>query len=162
MAPGLLIRPFEIRDEMEVVILARELQDHEAGIFDRMTPSREIGSWYVTRILRNSRGSGGELLVAERKGRVIGYATILLGQSSESAMDEVLYTFAYVGDLVVAQAARRQGVGKALLVECERLARAAGEKWLRVTVLSRNAKAVSLYRRFGFDSQFIDMEKPLA
>lgn len=162
MVHTLLIRPYELQDEPEVVMLAQELQHHEAGIYDRMAPPREIGSWYVTRILRNSRGSGGELLVAERHGRVIGYATVLLGQSSESAMDEVLYTFAYVGDLVVAEAARGQGIGKALLAECERLARAAGEKWLRVTVLSGNARAVSLYRRFGFDSQFIDMEKPLS
>jgi ribosomal protein S18 acetylase RimI-like enzyme len=162
MAGTFLIRPYELRDELEVVVLARELQQHEARIFDRMAPPREIGSWYVTRILRNSRGSGGELLVAERSRRVIGYATVLLGQSSESAMDEVLYTFAYVGDLVVARRARSRGVGKALLAECERLARKAGEKWLRITVLSRNARAVSLYRQFGFDSQFIDMEKPLS
>jgi ribosomal protein S18 acetylase RimI-like enzyme len=162
MAQTLLIRPYEKRDETQVVMLARELQDHEAGIFDRMTPPREIGSWYVTRILRSSRRSGGELLVAERNGQVIGYATVLLGQSSESAMDEVFYTFAYIGDLIVARAARGQGIGKALLAECERLARAAGEKWLRVTVLSRNPRAVSLYRRFGFDGQFIDMEKPLS
>jgi ribosomal protein S18 acetylase RimI-like enzyme len=77
-------------------------------------------------------------------------------------MDEVLYTFAYVGDLVVAPAVRGQGIGKALLAECERLARAAGEKWLRITVLSRNLRAVSLYRQLGFDSQFTNMEKQLS
>jgi ribosomal protein S18 acetylase RimI-like enzyme len=162
MAHSLLIRPYELRDELEVVMLARELQAHEARIFDRMTPPREIGSWYVTRILHDARGSGGDLLVAEHNGRVLGYATLLVGQSSEPAMDEVLYTFAYVGDLVVAPAVRGQGIGKALLAECERLARAAGEKWLRITVVSRNLRAVSLYRQVGFDSQFTKMDKQLS
>ena len=143
-------------------MLARELQDHEAKIFDRMTPPREIGSWYVTRMLSDARGSGGELLVAECDGRLAGYASLLIGQSSENAIDEVFYTFAYVGDLVVARSERGRGIGKALLAECERLARAAGEKWLRVTVLTGNLRAVSLYKNFGFDSQFTDMEKRLS
>jgi ribosomal protein S18 acetylase RimI-like enzyme len=162
MSQPLLIRPYEVRDELAVVMLARELQGHESRIFDRMTPPREIGSWYVARILRSARDSGGELLVADRGGQAIGYATLLLGRSSESEMDEVLYTFAYVGDLIVTHPLRRQGIGKALLTECERLARAAGEKWLRVTVLSRNSNAIALYRGAGFDGQFTEMEKPLS
>ena len=162
MTQQLLIRPYDSRDEHEVVMLARELQDHESRIFDRMTPPHEIGSWYVARILRDACDSGGELLVAERDGQVAGYATLLVGQSSENAMDEVFYTFAYVGDLVVARSEHGRGIGKALLTECERLARAAGEKWLRVTVLSRNRRAVSLYSNFGFDSQFTNMEKRLS
>jgi GNAT superfamily N-acetyltransferase len=157
-----LIRPFQSRDQYEVVMLARELQDHEAKIFDRMTPPREIGSWYVSRMLNDARGSRGELLVAECDGRLAGYASLLIGQSSQNAIDEVFYTFAYVGDLVVARSERGRGIGKALLAECERLARAAGEKWLRVAVLSGNLRAVSLYKNFGFDSQFTDMEKRLS
>jgi ribosomal protein S18 acetylase RimI-like enzyme len=162
MTQQLLIRPYESSDEHKVVMLSRELQDHESRIFDRMTPPNEIGSWYVARILRDARNSGGELLVAERDGHVAGYATLLIGQSSENAMDEVFYTFAYVGDLVVARSEQDRGIGKALLIECERLARAAGEKWLRVTVLSRNGRAVSLYNNFGFESQFTSMEKQLS
>jgi ribosomal protein S18 acetylase RimI-like enzyme len=162
MTPQILIRPYDSRDEHGVVMLARELQAHEAQIFDRMTPPREIGSWYVARSLRDARKSGGELLVAERNGLVVGYATLLVAQSSETAMDEVFYTFAYIGDLVVARFEQGRGIGRALLTECERLARAAGEKWLRVTVLSRNRRAVSLYTNFGFDSQLTNMEKRLS
>jgi ribosomal protein S18 acetylase RimI-like enzyme len=66
-----------------------------------------------------------------------------------------------IGDLIVTKSDRRLGVGAALLVECEKLARAAGEKWLRLTTLAANLEAVRVYRRFGFTDQFIDMEKPL-
>lgn len=69
--------------------------------------------------------------------------------------------YALVGDLIVTQAARGQGIGTALVAECERLARQAGEKWLRVTVLAANRRAGELYRRHGFAQQLIDMEKAL-
>jgi GNAT superfamily N-acetyltransferase len=156
-----LIRAYEERDETRVVSLVQELQDHEAALYDRMSPSQDIGSWYVSRMLRDARSSGGEVLVAEHGGDVVGYASLLVGQSSDSTMDEVRYTYAYIGDLIVTRSARGLGIGKALLLECERLARAAGEQWLRVTVLSGNSGAREAYRRAGFESLLIEMEKPL-
>jgi ribosomal protein S18 acetylase RimI-like enzyme len=161
MKQGLRIRPFQSKDESEDVLLVRELQDHEAVYFDRMAPSSDIGSWYVSRVLREARDSGGELIVAELDGRIVGYATLLTRQSSETSIDEVLYTYAYVGDLIVTKSARGRGVGAQLLQECERLARAAGERWLRITVLAANPQAIEVYKRFGFTDQLIDMEKPL-
>jgi GNAT superfamily N-acetyltransferase len=155
------IRPYEDRDEGAVVELVRELQEHEGAFYDRMLPSWEIGSWYVLRALRDARGSGGEFLVAELEGRVIGYATVLVGQSSREMLDEVLYTYAYVGDLIVTRDSRRQGVGIALLEECERRARGAGEKWLRIGAIAANSDAARLYEQYGFAVQFLRMEKPL-
>lgn len=161
MRSGLKIRPYQPRDESEVVLLVRELQNHESNLFDRMSPAREIGSWYVSRILREARESGGDLIVAELDGRIVGYATLFARQSSETAIDEVYYTYACIGDLIVTKSARGSRIGAALLGECERLARAAGEKWLRITVLAANRDTVQIYQRFGFTHQFIDMEKPL-
>jgi GNAT superfamily N-acetyltransferase len=156
------IRTYRPEDETQVVLLVRELQNFESAFYDRMSPSREIGSWYVARILREARASGGDLLVAVRAARIVGYATLFTRQSSETMIDEVLYTYAYVGDLIVAQSARGMGIGMALLAECEKLARAAGEKWLRITALAANSDALRIYRRCGFAEQFIDLEKPLA
>jgi GNAT superfamily N-acetyltransferase len=73
----------------------------------------------------------------------------------------VFYTYAYIGDLIVTKSARGLGIGAALLEECERLARAAGEKWLRITALAANRDTVQIYQSFGFTNQFIDMEKLL-
>jgi GNAT superfamily N-acetyltransferase len=126
-----------------------------------MLPTTEIGSWYILRALRDARGSGGEFLVAELDGRVIGYATVLVGQSSRAFLDEMPYTYAYVGDLIVTKDARRRGIGVALLEECERRARGAGEKWLRIGVIAANSDAARLYERYGFAVQFLRMEKPL-
>jgi GNAT superfamily N-acetyltransferase len=156
-----VIRPYENRDEPQVVELVRELQNHESAFYDRMLPPMEIGSWYVWRALRDARGSGGEFLVAEQERRIIGYATLLVGQSSRAFLDEILYTYAYVGDLIVTKDARRQGAGVALLAECERRARGAGEKWLRIGAIAANSDAARIYERYGFAVQFLRMEKPL-
>jgi GNAT superfamily N-acetyltransferase len=155
------IRPYQYGDESEVVLLTRELQTHELSLYDRMSPPREIGSWYVSRFLREARQSGGDLIVGELDRRIVGCATLFVRQSSATVLDEVFYTYAYVGDLIVTKSARGLGIGAALLEECERLARAAGEKWLRITALAANRETVQIYHRFGFTDQFIDMEKPL-
>ena len=158
----IFIRPYEPSDEQAVVELVRELQRHEAQFYDRMMPDRDIGAWYVTAILREAREAQGELLVALLDGRIAGYATLLADVSSEEERDEIIFTYAYVGDLVVEAAQRGKGVGRALLEECEKLARAAGRKWLRITVLAANDSARRVYEDFGFADQYVFMEKTLS
>ncbi|MGH6875223.1 MAG: GNAT family N-acetyltransferase [Aestuariivirgaceae bacterium] len=126
--PALEITPYDTMDESEVVGLVRELQAHEAKLFDRMMPPHEMGSWYILRLLHEVGETG----------------------------------YASIGDLVVPEQARHLGIGARLIEECENLARAAGQKWLRVTVLAANSRAHRLYERMGFAYYFIDMEKPLA
>ena len=71
------------------------------------------------------------------------------------------FTYAYVGDLAVTAARRGQGIGKAMLAECERRARVVGTRWLRITALAGNSQARSAYRALGFEEQFVSFEKPL-
>jgi ribosomal protein S18 acetylase RimI-like enzyme len=48
-----------------------------------------------------------------------------------------------------------------MLAECEKVARQAGVKYLRITALARNGRARATYRSFGFSEQFVDFEKVL-
>lgn len=57
---------------------------------------------------------------------------------------------AWVEDVVVDQAARRQGVGEALTMEALRLARGAGARTVDLTVRPEREAAERLYRRLGF------------
>jgi GNAT superfamily N-acetyltransferase len=156
------VRPYDRRDLAAVVRLVRELQAHEAALFDRMKPAENMGIWYVDLLEKWNREEDGTLLVAEENGEVVGYATILTNVVEDGTGDEVSYTYAYVGDLVTSGTVRGRGIGKLLLEECERRARLAGRDELRVTVLAKNERAREVYRRFGFDDLLVDMRKKLA
>ncbi|MEZ5923200.1 MAG: GNAT family N-acetyltransferase [Hyphomicrobiaceae bacterium] len=160
MLAGLTIRTYVPRDESALLALVRELQAHEGHLYDRMKPVEAIGTWYVAELEKQCAESSGHILVAESEGAIVAYATILCRVEDDS-IDEVPFTYAYVGDLAVTRACRGQGIGKVMLAECERIAREAGARWLRITVLARNGEARAAYRSFGFAEQFIGLEKPI-
>lgn len=162
MSEQIEVRPYRPQDEPDVVALAKELQSHELGLFDRVLPVEYLGAWYVNRILSDAKKAGGDLLVALVDGEVLGYATLFTCLSSEEDYDETLYTFAHVGDLAVKNSSRGKGIGRKLLQACEKMARDAGQKWLRVSVLATNTAAHRLYESQGFRDQLILLEKPLS
>ncbi|MBC8038743.1 MAG: GNAT family N-acetyltransferase [Rhizobiales bacterium] len=139
----------------------RELQTHESQFYDRMKPAEEMNRWYIQRLKDDIAKHKGAFLVAEADQTVVGYATLLTEVSSENERDEILYTCAYVGDLAVTKSRRGQGVGHALLSECEKLARAAGQKWMRLGVHVGNREARAFYARAGLEEKFLTLEKPL-
>ena len=104
--------------------------------------------------------SAGEILIGELDSVVVAYATILTRVYVDQ-IDEVPFAYAFVGDLAVTATRRGQGIGKAMLAECEQRARAVGTRWLRITALAGNAQARSAYRALGFEEQFVSFEKPL-
>jgi len=90
------------------------------------------------------------LLVMDGGEAIAGYCAVLFRAGSGVAR---LYS--------VAAAPGQRGIGRMLLADCERRARAAGRDDLRITVLARNEGAHALYRTFGFDDLLIDMRKVL-
>jgi ribosomal protein S18 acetylase RimI-like enzyme len=158
---GITVRGLRAGEEAQVLAIARDLQAHEAVLFDRSKSPEEIGGWYVDAVQKEVVEHNGHFLVAEQDGVIAGYATLLFRDSTE-ARDEVHYTYAHVGDLGVLQSHRGHGIGSALLAECEAIARAAGQKWLQLGVIAHNAGAVRLYERSGFRALFHTMEKKLS
>lgn len=161
MQNGVSVRAFEPADTEALVALVRELQAHEGQFYDRMKSPDEIGVWYIDSLQEQCAKNTGEILIGELEGIVVAYATIFTRVVNDD-IDETLFVFARIGDLAVTTARRGQGIGKAMLAECERRARAAGARWLRISSLAGNAQARLTYRSFGFDEQFVSYEKPLA
>ncbi|CAN0478655.1 unnamed protein product, partial [Phaeothamnion confervicola] len=143
---GRITRPFTIReykdgDEAQVVELVRELQAFEAPLYKWGKPPEDIGAWYLEETRKWCAKNEGVILVAERAGELLGYATILTKCESDGTSDEIAYTYAHVADLIVTKSARRQGIGEALLKACEKEARSKGRKIFCIGVLSRNEGA---------------------
>lgn len=144
------IRNYREADRPALIGLVRELQAAECAVYDRLKPPEEIGDWYIDMLLADCARSAGKILVAEIDGALVGYAAVLTAVSSKDDADEIDYTYAYIKDLAVTAGRRGQGLGALLMAEAEALARAAGARWLRVSVLARNAAAVRLYEKAGF------------
>ena len=92
----------------------------------------------------------GTILIAADGEELLAYASVLTTLTSKNFHDEILYTYANVTDLIVTKSQRGTGIGRRLLENCEEIARAAGVKWLRITVLADNTRAVQTYKKFGF------------
>ncbi len=137
------------------------MQEHEAKVFDRLKPPDAIGRWYLDGLLTEVQTYNGALLVAETSKSVAGYATLLTGRSSADEPEEVDYTYSHVSDLAVGAKYRGNGIGRALMMECERLAIAAGDRWLRLGVLAGNHSARKFYAELGMEEIFLRLEKKL-
>jgi ribosomal protein S18 acetylase RimI-like enzyme len=80
-------------------------------------------------------------VVAQRGGDLIGYAA-LRAHTAEA--------LAWISDLVVQRAHRRQGVGLALLNEGARWAKSRGLRWLVIEAQTKNFPAICFCQKNGF------------
>lgn len=161
MKAAVTIRSFEERDLDGVIAVARGLQRAELGMFSRMKSPEEIGADYIRRIRKEVEKHRGSFLVADLAGEIAGYCTLLTHCDSSDQADEVLYHYASVGDLAVAESQRSNGIGAMLIDEAVRIAKAAGLSWLRLSVLTPNTAARRFYARQGFAEHLIEVEKAL-
>ena len=141
--------------------MLHDLQAHEYAIYDRSRPPDAMGPWYIDGLKQAAAGGKGRILVAEGDGGVLGYAAMITSVSAEHDRDEIAYTYAHVDDLGVLASARSLGVGAALLEACEAIARAAGQRWIRLGVLAANERARSFYGRQGYGEIMLTLEKKL-
>ncbi len=104
--------------------------------------------------------ANGTVLVADLDGRVVGHLFLEFREEPVFVRAE-LRAYAYVAELFVREAARGNGVGKALMQEAERVAAARGFARLTVQVLAGNAVAEAFYARCGFKALAIELGKPI-
>ncbi len=161
MTPPATIRPYRDSDEAQIIAIVRELQNHESQFYDRLKPSSDIGPWYVDWIREDNQRNNGHFLIADLAGLAVGYATLNPSLNSEESREEIPYEYAHVGDLAVLKSHRNRGIGHLLLMQCERLARQAGRKWLRLGVHAGNTDARRFYERFQLKERFLTLEKLL-
>lgn len=121
----------------------------------------DIGADYLAEIRRWCAEDDGVILVAETSAGPCGYACLLTDCKEKGKHAEVPHSYALVADLAVTESLRRQGIGTALLEECERRARLKGRDILRIGVLAQNVGAQAAYRRFGFADLHYQLEKRL-
>lgn len=78
-------------------------------------------------------------VVAERNGQLLGFAGA-----------HIIFEEGHITNVVVSQAARRQGIGRALMEALMQYAANLGVAYLTLEVRAGNSKAISLYTSLGF------------
>ena len=135
------IRPAVATDAVAIGQLAQEFAEYLRGLGDRTDFKLTAET-----VLRDGFGVNPAFagLVAEDSDVVVGYLLYHFGYDSDRAA-----RILYIADLFVTHAARRGGVGTALLVEVARIARAAGAESLIWSVYQHNAEATRFYQACG-------------
>jgi ribosomal protein S18 acetylase RimI-like enzyme len=137
-------------------MIIRDLREEDAGALARLTTEFtgvETTPEEMRERLRRSRGVEHPIL-AELQGEAAGFASLRL---TPYLGEEAPY--AEVSEMFVSGRFRRQGVGRALMAELERRARAAGATSLNVLTAPDNEQALALYRAMGFEVFSVALQK---
>ncbi len=102
-------------------------------------------------MLASCRATSGTIFVIEVNTQIVGFVSLWLHVQAEE-LDEEPSAYAFISDLVVLPAYRGQGLGQALLSRAEEHARQHGATTLKLEVLAKNERALSLYTRHGFSA----------
>ena len=140
---------------------AREVRIRDAGPADAGALARLLAEFNgvdtsAAQVRSRLSGSAGieQPILAERLGAVAGFASLrLLHYLGEDA------PYAELSELFVSADCRRQGVGRALVAELERRARAVGASSWNVFTGADNEAALALYRGVGFREFAVVLQK---
>ena len=142
--------------------LWRALYDHHAAVGGSVAPVRTFADSWRRRRAQYERWLAGDaavLLIAERAGRPVGYATVTIGDGPATwdLGDRALE----VETLAVLPEERGAGVGHALMQEAQRVARDGGAEVISVGLVHTNDGARGFYEREGFGLFYLELVKDL-
>jgi len=137
-----------------------ELQDFEAGLYERLPPGSQVVDNCVDHMLEQCVKCDGKVMVAEINGEVGGFVTVLCEVKSEEPDDGDLM-YGLISDLAVLEKYRSRGIGRQLIEAAESHACSRNVEWLRIGVLAGNGVAERIYKSLGFSAWYIESEKRL-
>lgn len=139
---------------------ARDLSALEAllgELFEAMEEAPEGGAQAAVANCRSLIADPGHIvLVARAGGDVVGLLNFTTRRTLAHARPSAL-----IDELVVARSQRGRGIGRLLIEEAARRARALGCEELEVSTESANRQARAFYAKCGFDEEAVLLERQL-
>jgi ribosomal protein S18 acetylase RimI-like enzyme len=160
--PGASVRRATKNDLEAVSVLAGQLvRMHHASDPARFFLPERVEDGYVWWLGRELERSEARVLLAERDGKVVGYA---YGTLEERDWNLLIDEHGVVHDLFVAEEERRGGVGRELLDAMIRELEELGAPRVLLYTLVTNERAQQLFRSSGFRPTLLEMtrERPNA
>ncbi len=160
MSATVIIRPARDEDRDALIEQFQGLNQHEEPFVGNRRLDREGAVASLNFADRKVADSNGVRLVVEVEGQVVGHLYLTFERHGACVRDEVR-DYGYVSELFVREEMRGRGLGRALLLEAERLTRERGLGHMMLGVITGNAIAERAYARFGFKSYATDLIKPI-
>lgn len=136
-----------------------EQQEFHRGLEPSWPEGTTIIDDYVKYLERQCARYDGRVIVAVSAGELIGFVCVVASTNNDSPDDPA--PFAWVHEIFVKPAYRRQHIATRLMSEAESFARAHGAHVLRLGVLAQNAGARMFYREHGFRDYVSVLSKSL-
>jgi GNAT superfamily N-acetyltransferase len=155
-----LVRPAILPDDEPAILsFIQGLQDFEHGF----EPDRRLDAdfipdhWADVQAKADARGA---LFIAEVTGKPVGWAFVL-EEPGDLFVRAEERRHGFIAELFVAEEARGQGHGRALIEACAQWTKARGLIALIINVLAKNGKAAAVYERDGFAPYNVNLRKYL-
>ena len=160
------IRTARLADVPTVTKLWDEFMKYQANLVARENPRARL-SWtrrpnslpsYAKWARKNIRSSTGNVLIAEVDGKVAGYSLIYV-----LTLPPVfrIHRLGHIGELFVKEKYRGLGVSSKLYEEAAKWFRRKRLQHLSLVVIKGNDLPHSIYEKWGFFDNFIEMRKKL-
>jgi len=138
--PELSIRPFAWRDVPEITDIYRHYVANSTATFDLEAP----GETFMAEKFGHIADLGHPVIVAERDGRVLGYAYASIYRPRPA------YRFTCEDSVYCAPDAHGQGIGTALLNRVFEMSREFGFKQMIAVITGESAGSIRLHEKLGF------------
>lgn len=148
------VRPALDGDRGAVLALAPRLAVGVASWRDSQAAARAAEGWLAGSFDAAAAGRG-EVLVAVVDSVIVGVVCVDEQRHFTGAVD------GYVGELAVAPAATRSGVGRGLMAAAEHWARARGLRHLTLQTGAANGEARAFYRALGYLEEEVRLTRAL-
>src|SRR5262245_5829801 len=109
------IEAFQPSDFAAVVAFVEAIQEHERDQVPELKPGPEIGKQYAEMLLRAAAERNGCVIMARAEAGPVGFACAWIEQDDDPCICDDARIHAYVSDIFVDQAWRRQGIASLLL-----------------------------------------------
>ena len=140
-----------------VIALMAELQEVERSLSADRMPGEEVAEGHFDYLLGVCERQAGEVLVAFRDARVVGFVVVFVETEDEGDLHLLpeYRKYGWVSDLVVADEHKGSGTASRLMACAERYAAAAGARRMKLAALRNNGPARRFYERAGYSEHEI-------
>jgi|SRR5215467_1043297 len=155
------IDAFQPSDLATLIRFVEAIQEHERMDVPDLKPGSEIASGYAQTMIRTASERNGCIRMARTETVAVGFGCAWIEEDADPCLRDDARRYAYLSDLFVEGAWRRQGVALRLLEVLELEMRTRGCSRMRICSKAANHLALACYRRAGYQPYEVLLTKRL-